>query len=169
MNYVIEIRNETQDESPVNAVTGGKKGVGGETSEGMSKGAAYAVKMAKRLVTVGAIVHTVDQVLSHQHSMISLQTGAQEYGQRASFIYQKTSSLIQAVGMGVLAGSSAGLGGAIAGGVIAGVANVGSQVMNYLFTQDVIAKQKSLEDISRRMNMTRATVSGRRYSNITEF
>lgn len=168
-NYVIEIRNETREESPVKAVTGGGNGLGGETNAGASKGEAYAVKMAKRLVSVGAIVHTVDQVLSHQHSVISLQTGAQEYGQRASFAYQKTSSFIKAVGMGALAGSAVSPLGAVAGGVIAGLTNIGAQAMNYLFAQDVIQKQKSLEDISRRMNMTRVTVSGRRYSNVTEF
>lgn len=169
MNYVIEIRNETQEETPVKAVTGGGNSVGGETSEGAAKGEQFAKSMVKRLVSVSTVVHTVDQIFSHQHAMISLQTGAQEYGQRANFGYQKTSSFIKSVAMGAVSGSAFGLPGAVVGGVIGGAANVGSQFMNYLFTQDVIAKQKSLEDISRRMNMSRATVSGRRYSNITEF
>lgn len=169
MNYVIEIRNETQEETPVKAVTGGGNSVGGETSEGAAKGEQFAKSMVKRLVSVSTVVHTVDQIFSHQHAMISLQTGAQEYGQRANFAYQKTSSFVKSVAMGAVAGSIVpGIGTAV-GAVIGAATNLGGQVMNYFFTQDVISKQKSLEDISRRMNMSRATVSGRRYSNITEF
>ena len=167
--YVIKLTNETSKEKPVKAVTGSGDGVGGETDEGASKGEKYAVKMAKRLVSVGTIVHTADQIISHQHSMISLQTGAQEYGQRASYAYQKGSSFIKSVAMGAIAGSGSGPFGAIAGASVAALLNVGGEAMNYFLRRDEIQKQKELEDISRRMRMQRATVSGRRYSNITEF
>ena len=50
--YVIRLTNETSKEKPVKAVTGSGDGVGGETDEGASKGEKYAVKMAKRLVSV---------------------------------------------------------------------------------------------------------------------
>lgn len=168
MEYVIRIINDTGEESPVKAVTGSNESIGGEVSN-PSKGEAYAMKMAKRLVSVGAIVHTVDQIASHQHSMISLETGAQEYGQRVQYTYQKVGGFIKSVAMGAWAGSAAGPLGALAGAAVAAVTNVGSNVMNYLFKQDQIAAEKDLEDTSRRMRMMRATVSGRRYSNVTEY
>ena len=166
--YVIRIINDTEDETPVKAVTGANESVGGEVSS-PSKGEAYAMKMAKRLVSVGAIVHTADQILSHQHSMISLEAGAQEYGQRASYIYQKASGFIKSVAMGAYAGSAASPVGALAGAAVAAVMNIGSNAMNYFLKQDQISMEKDLEDTSRRMRMMRATVSGRRYSNVTEY
>ena len=101
--------------------------------------------------------------------MISLETGAQEYGQRVQYIYQKAGGFVKSVAMGALAGSAAGPIGAAAGAAIAAVTNIGSSIMNYFFKQDQIATQKELEDTSRRMRMMRATVSGRRYSNVTEY
>lgn len=168
MEYVIRIVNETSDEAPVKAVTGANESMGGEVSNS-SKGAEYAMKMAKRLVSVGAIVHTADQIISHQNSMISLQTGAQEYGQRATYIYQKAGGFVKSVAMGALAGSTAGPVGAGIGALFAAVTNLGSNALSYFFKQDQIAAGKELEDTSRRMRMMRATVSGRRYSNVTEY
>ena len=167
--YEFVIKNETSDESPVKAVTGENKGVGGETSEGASAGEKMAVSMAKKLISVGVVVHTVDQVVSHQHSLISLQTGAQEYGQRANFIYQKGSGLLKSVIGGAVTGSAGGPVGAAIGAVVGLVTNIGSNVMSYALKQQTINTQKDLEDISRRMRMMRATTSGRRYSNVTEF
>lgn len=161
--HVIRIINDTSEKSPVKAVTGNEKSAGGETSEDeATKGEKVLNSLVKRVVSVGAIVHTADQILSHQHSTISLQTGAQEYGQRASYIYQKAGGFVKTVAMGALAGG-------LPGAVVAGVLNVGSNAVSYLFKQDILQKEKELEDISRRMRMMRATVSGRRYSNITEF
>lgn len=168
MEYVIRIINDTEEEKPVKAVSGANESMGGEVSN-PSKGEAYAMKMAKRLVSVGAIVHTTDQIVSHQRSMISLETGAQEYGQRASYMYQKVGGFVKSVAMGAVAGSAAGPIGALAGAAFAAVANIGSNAMNYFFKQDQIATQQDLEDTSRRMRMMRATVSGRRYSNVTEY
>ncbi|MDE7453630.1 MAG: hypothetical protein K2N22_04400 [Clostridia bacterium] len=166
--YVIRIINDSGNDTPVKAVTGENEKVGGEVQDS-SKGAEYAMKMAKRIVSVRAIVHTVDQIISHQHSMISLETGAQEYGQRASYAYQKVGGFVKSVAMGAVAGSVAGPVGAIAGAAVAAATSIGSELMNYYMRQDEISTKKDLEDISRRMRMTRATVSGRRYSNITEF
>lgn len=169
MEYVIRLINDAGEGTPVKAVTGSNESIGGEVSN-PSQGEAYAMKMAKRLVSVGAIVHTADQVVSHQISMISLQTGAQEYGQRVQYIYQKGGGFVKSVAMGAVAGgTAAGPLGALAGAAIAAVANIGSGLMNYFFKQDQIATQKELEDTSRRMRMMRATVSGRRYSNVTEY
>lgn len=168
MEYVIRIINDTGEETPVKAVTGSNESIGGEVSN-PSQGEAYAMKMAKRLVSVGAIVHTADQIVSHQVSMISLETGAQEYGQRVQYIYQKAGGFVKSVAMGALAGSAAGPLGALAGAAVAAVTNIGSNIMNYFFKQDQIATQRELEDTSRRMRMMRATVSGRRYSNVTEY
>lgn len=169
MEYVFRFINDTTEDAPVKAVTGGGNGVGGETGAGATKGEAYARKMVKRLVSVGTIVHTADQIISHQHATISLQTGAQEYGQRASYAYQKGSSFMKSVVMGAYAGGvAAGPVGVAAGISVAALLNIGNETMNYFLRNDEIQKQKDLEDISRRMRMQRATVSGRRYSNITE-
>lgn len=168
MEYVIRIINETDDETPVKAVSGSNESMGGEVSS-PSKGEAYAMKMAKRLVSVGAIVHTADQVVSHQVSMISLETGAREYGQRAAYVYQKGGGFVKSVAMGAIAGSAVGPWGAFAGAAVAAVTSFGGSLLNYLFKQDQIAAEKDLEDTSRRMRMMRATVSGRRYSNVTEY
>lgn len=170
MEYVIRLVNEAKEESPVKAVTGQNESVGGESSGASSNAANYAVKLAKRAVSVAVIANTVDQVISHQRSLITIKTGAQEYGQRAAYGYQKTSSFIKSVAFGAFAGFQAGgpVGAAIGGG-FAALMNVGGNVMEYFFQSDVVKQNQDLEDITRRMNMMRATVSGRRYSNVTEF
>lgn len=168
--YEIVIRNETAQDTPVNPVTTPSKS---ETSSpSATQGEKYAAKLAKRIVSVGTIVHTADQIISHQHSMISLTTGAQEYGQRASYMYNKGSSFIKSVGMGAYAGYAATGGnpaGAAAGAAVAALLQVGSFAMNYFMKSDEIATKQALEDVSIRMRGQRATISGRRYSNITEF
>lgn len=171
MEYVIRLVNDAAEESPVKALSGvNSEGVGGETASAPTKGEAFAQKLAKRFIGPAVVVSTVDQIISHQHSVISLTTGAREYGQRAAYGYQKTSSFIKSVAMGALAGNMAVPGvGAIAGGLSTALLNGIGFGMEYLFQNDVIEKQKDLEDISLRMQRTRATVSGRRYSNVTEF
>lgn len=170
MEYVIRLVNDAAEESPVKALSGvNSEGVGGETASAPTKGEAFAQKLAKRFIGPAVVVSTVDQIISHQHSVISLTTGAREYGQRAAYGYQKTSSFIKSVAMGALAGSTAGPVGAIAGGLSTALLNGIGFGMEYLFQNDVMEKQKDLEDISLRMQRTRATVSGRRYSNVTEF
>ncbi len=55
------------------------------------------------------------------------------------------------------------------GAGVGALLNLGGQAIDYLKKNDIIQKEQELEDISRRMQMMRATASGRRYSNITEF
>lgn len=167
--YEIVITNGTEQSSPVQLVPKAQNSVGGEKDVPVSAGAKYAQSLLKKVVGPGVIVHTVDQVISHNHDMISLTTGQQEYGQRASYAYSKGSSFIKSVVMGGLAGSSFGPVGAIAGAGVAALLNVGSQAMSYFLQSDTISKEKDLEDISIRMRTMRATVSGRRYSNVTEY
>ncbi len=169
--YEIVITNGTTQQSPVQVVPQAQNNsVGGEKDVPVSAGARYAQSLLKKVVGVGVIVHTADQIISQQHSTISLTTGAQEYGQRASYFYQKGSSFIKSVVIGGMAGGQvAGPGGAVAGAAVSALLNIGGQAMNYFLQKDVLDKQKSLEDISIRMRTMRATVSGRRYSNITEY
>lgn len=165
--YEIRITNQTQSENKIEPVT---KPTKSETATpSATQGEKYAASLAKKIVSVGAVVHTADQIISHQHAMISLTTGAQEYGQRASYAYQKGSSFIKSVTTGAIVGSTAGVPGAVAGAAVAALLQVGSFAMNYFMKQDEISKKSALEDVSIRMRGVRATVSGRRYSNITEF
>lgn len=169
--YKVVITNGTPQSAPVQLVPNAQNnGVGGEKDVPVSSGAKYAQSLLKKVVGVGVIVHTADQIISQQHSTISLTTGSQEYGQRASYFYQKGSSFIKSVVMGGIAGNSAaGPVGAAAGVAVAALLNIGGQTMNYFMQKSVLEKEKDLEDISIRMRTMRATVSGRRYSNITEY
>lgn len=167
--YVIRIINETSENAPVKGVAGDKDGLGGEISESAGTGQAVASKLAKKIVSKGVILHTANQIISHQHSLISLKTGAHEYAQRANYAYQKGSSFITSVVLGAELGSAGGIGGIAAGALVGALVNIGGNALNYVLEQDRINTEKELEDISIGMRSTRATVSGRRYSNITEF
>lgn len=167
--YEIVITNGTEKSSPVQLVPKAQNSVGGEKDVPASAGAKYAQSLLKKVVGVGALVHTAEQVISSNHDMISLTTGQREYGQRASYAYSRGSSFIKSVIMGGIEGLSLGPVGAIAGAGVAALLNIGSQAMNYFMQTDTLNKEKDLEDISIRMRTMRATVSGRRYSNVTEY
>lgn len=167
--YLIEIANTTAQESPVKAVTGSSDTVGGETSAGASWGEKYAKSMAKRLVSYAAISSTVNQIANHAHSTINLRTGANEVSQRVNFVYQKSFGLVNSAILGGIAGAPGGPLGIAVGAGVGALLNLGGQAIDYLKKNDIIQKEQELEDISRRMQMMRATASGRRYSNITEF
>lgn len=172
MEYVIRLVNDTQNKAPSKAVSGGngQESVGGEiSSEAAGNGQQYVMGLAKRFVSVGAIVNTIDQFASYEISQISLDTGAHEYGQRVSYIYQKAGGFVKSVAMGAVAGSAAGPVGALVGAAVAAVSNVVSNVVSMAYKKDQISRAESLEDISRSIRTSRATVSGRRYSNTTEY
>lgn len=170
VTYEIVIKNQTAKKMP-KAVSGGNNGgssVGGEMSSGESKLASYVGKLAARVVSVQALVSTVDQGLSHYYSTRSIVTGTQEESARLNFAYQKISGAAKSIGFGALAGSAAGPVGAAIGAAFAAVTYAANEGINYLKKQDILQKENDLESISRRMQMMRATVSGRRYTNVTE-
>ncbi len=167
--YVIEITNTTAQESPIKPVTGASESVGGETSAGASWGERYAKSMVKRFVSYAAIASTVNQVVSHYGSQITLRTGAHEVSQRLNFYMQKGMSISNSFIMGAMAGAAGGPIGMAVGATVGTLLNLGGQAIDYLKKNDMLQKEQELEDISRRMQLMRATVSGRRYSNITEF
>lgn len=163
--YEIVIRNATVQKKP-KAVSGNNSD---EESAGGEKLAKYVGKLAGRIVSVQAVVSTVDQAMSHYYSTRSIVTGAREESQRANFAYQHISGAAKSALYGAMAGGSvAGVPGAIIGSLVSLGTYAVNDGINALKKQDILQKENDLETISRRMQMMRATVSGRRYTNVTE-
>lgn len=156
--YKIIFQNDTGGGGKLKAVSGQYDSV---KNNGIMR-TDYAEKMLKNLVSVGTLTHTADQIVSHSLSKISLETGAQEVHQRANFAYGKINSFVKTAAIGGIAGG-------IPGAIVGSLLNVGQQIFDYAMRYDTIQSEKGLEDISRDLQSRRATTSGRRYSNVTEF
>lgn len=99
-----------------------------------------------------------DQIISHNVSMVELNTGSKELQDRANFnlqVGQKLAGMVESVTMGALVG---GWVGAIAGIAVGTV----SSAINYTQAQERLDKQKAIEDTSLQMNYIRAGAGGSR-------
>lgn len=169
--YVLTIRNETQ--GGIAAEIGGAGGIqtsagsgdssGGESSGGLSEGGKQALK---KVLSVYRPVKTVaNQIVSYQVSQVQVTTGSREAQQRANMLYSIGSSVVNTaenVALGAAFGN-------LPGAVIALALSAVSQVIGIVQKREAVQNQKRLEDITRDLSAQRATVSGSRYTNATEF
>ena len=166
--YVLTIRNES-DEGIASEV-GGAGGLrnhagasGGEESGGLSPSAKKALRGV--LSVYKPVKSTVNQIASYGVSQVELRTGSREQHQRASFAYSVGSRLWNAGESVALGSAFGGLPGAIAGLALSAL----STVISVTQAQNTLTTQRQLEDITRNLSAQRATVSGSRYMNATEF
>lgn len=129
-------------------------------STGSSVQDAVANKL-KKMVSFPAIKSTADKIINTRIAQVSLQTGATEYEERVSYVYNNAS---QTVGAGY-ALLSAGIVGGPAGFAVAGIALAATfvnKVVEISQKQRMLQLQQSMENISIDMARVRAGVSGRR-------
>lgn len=169
--FVIVIRNESGGNGVGNQV-GGAGGISGQQQreEGSQKkdwtdviGARF-----KKFATVGGtfafVKSTVDTIVTHNNSLIEIQTGSKEAQARASFIYNNASSFVSSVAGGAMAGAFAGPAGMAVGAVIGAVSDVFGKLINYSLETDKISKQRRVEEYQNFLATSqRVTVTGSRY------
>lgn len=176
--FVMLIRNETGGNGAGSSI-GGAGGIakrqGGQSSQGtakmsnVEKAGNMVYKKMLGLVSYGSVVSAVNRVFTHNNSLIEVRTGSKEQQERTSYIYNNVSSLVGAIGGGVVTGATAaGVPGAIVGGIIGAVGSVANFGINYLQQSAVIAENKQLEAMTRLLTTQRVTVSGSRYMNATQ-
>lgn len=169
--FVIVIRNESGGNGVGNQV-GGAGGISGQQQreEGSQKkdwtdviGARF-----KTFATVGGtfafVKSTVDTIVTHNNSLIEIQTGSKEAQARASFIYNNASSFVSSVAGGAMAGAFAGPAGMAVGAFIGAVSDVFGKLINYSLETDKISKQRRVEEYQNFLATSqRVTVTGSRY------
>lgn len=115
------------------------------------------LNMAKGLVSYKAVSAFVNNLISHEISMVSLRTGAVEYEEKLRFAHQTVNKL---VGIGVATAIGA-TGGPI-GALVGFIGSTMYTAIGYAQNMDRLRAQESLENISIGMAATRAGISGRR-------
>lgn len=151
----IELPSATKKSAVANGVDGSLGG-GDEAQE--SPSADKALKAAKKLVSFATVKSTANTIISNSISQVSLETGAQEYEQRASAIHGAANQVINtvaSVGIGITTGN---LPLALVGIVMSGI----TTVLNYSNRVKQLQLKEDLEDISIGMATVRAGISGRR-------
>ena len=142
------------------ANTGAKStGDNGESASGGSMG--KVVNKVKSLVSFAAIKSTADQIINYNISQVSLRTGATEYEQRLSTVYNAVSQTVGAGAALIMGGITAGPAGLAVAAIGVAVSGV-QKVVSIAKKAENLRLQESLEDISIGMARTRAGVSGRR-------
>lgn len=154
MAYEIIIKNET--------AKGSNKAVAGQTdNDNAPKQAAQSgtrETLIKGLVAYKKVKPWVNQVISHNVSMVELRTGSQQQQQRVSFAYQvatDTANLAENIATGFLLGN-------VAGAVTGAIMTVASKIISIAQRQNEINTKQTIENVSVQMNYIRAGAGGRR-------
>lgn len=155
-HYIITIEgdNVQSNRSPIagdNNQSDTAKSKGLLTKEG-------AKNFATFMVAYRTVKSFVNQIATHEVSMVSLRTGSNEMQERAQFTYemiQKGIGVLEAVGTGALVG---GLPGALVGLTL----SAAHTVIGYAQNQDRINTQRTLENQSIQLNYIRAGARGSR-------
>ena len=141
-----------------------------ESSNGM---ASFLAKQAGIPLTGMAAYATVRKItstiVSHNNSLIEVRTGSREQQERTSFIYNTSMGFVDSLVSGAAAGGMVGGPMGATAGAIIGVAKQGlSMAINVAKTSDLLAKQRTLENITRDLQTQRVTVNGSRCMNATQ-
>lgn len=160
--YHIYLRLDELADGSASAVanTGAKStGDNGESASGGSMGA--VANKVKSLVSFAAVKSTADQIANYKIGQVSLRTGATEYEQRLSTVYNAVSQTVGAGAALIMGGITAGPAGLAVAAIGVAVSGV-QKVVSIAKKAENLRLQESLEDISIGMARTRAGVSGRR-------
>ncbi|MDE6504869.1 MAG: hypothetical protein K2L42_03265 [Clostridia bacterium] len=131
-----------------------------DESSGSSVQDAVANKL-KKMVSFPAIKSTADKLVNARIAQVSLQTGATEYEERVSYVYNNISQTVGA-GYALLSGFAVGGPAGLAVAGIALAATAVNKVVEIAQKQRMLQLQQSMENISIDMARVRAGVSGRR-------
>jgi hypothetical protein len=100
----------------------------------------------------------INQVASHEISMVELRTGSREAQQKTQFTYDVASKVV-GFGTSILSGYAVGN---VPGAIIAGLVNIGHTVVSYAQKEETINLKRSLESRTLQMNYVRAGAGGSR-------
>lgn len=173
--FVIRIENTAQ-------VKAGEKvgGAGGISKKSQTKtqesgngmGKFLAKQMGVPLTGLAAyttVRKITGTIISHNNSLIEVRTGSREQQERTSFIYNTASGFVDSAVTGAAAGAMAGGPVGAAAGAVIGIVKQGiSMTVNIAKTADLLAKQRTLENITRDLQTQRVTTNGSRYMNATQ-
>lgn len=173
--FIIRIENTT--DGGVAEDVGGAGGISkrnntqpqqrGNKQDNSKKALRQAVGMG--LAAYGTVRKITGTIISHNNSLIEVRTGSREQQERTSFIYNTSMGFVDSMVTGAAAGAmTGGLVGAAAGAVVGAAKQGLSMAINVAKTTDLLAKQRTLEDITRDLQTQRVTVNGSRYMNATQ-
>ncbi len=148
--YELRIIPEAEEEkSPV----AGKKG-----KTKAEKRQARFERTVKGLVSYDNIKGTIDSIATYRIGKVNLQTGASEYEQRLSTVYQSASSTVDLAKSTIMAGVAGGVPLAVFTLLMKGLTSVFDIYKKF----NMVGAQRNLEGISISMQNRRAGTSGRR-------
>ena len=158
MAYEFILKNETTDAESNPAVAGSQA----DKDEGQKKEkkqlSPAQILVGKGIVAYNMVKPWVNQVMSHELSLVELRTGSREAQQKRQFAYDVGSKVV-GLGMSIASGFAVGN---VPGAVIAGVLNVGHQLVSLQQREETINLQRSIESQTLQRNYVRAGAGGSR-------
>lgn len=154
--YEIILKNETSTEEENTGVAGSESGK--EPKKEKQQLSKAQIGIGKGLVAFNLAKPWINQVASHEISMVELRTGSKEAQQKAQFAYSVAN---QAFGFGasILTGFAVGN---VPGAIIGALTNVGHTLISLDQRERTINLQRSLESRTLQMNYVRAGAGGSR-------
>ncbi len=162
--YHIYVHIDGVEDSDKSAMAKTASGSTGGSSAEKSEASDFAVKAAKRIVSYATIKSTADNIISHNISQVSLETGATEYEQKLSYAHSIASQVVgvgAALVMGGMSGGPAGFALAAVGIAVSGI----NKIINIEQRRETLRTERNLENISIGMQNVRAGTAGRRNAN----
>ena len=157
MAYEFILKNETADsESEPSAVAGSEAGK--EPKKEKKQLSNAQIGIGKGLVAYNMAKPWINQVVSHNISLVELRTGSREAQQRRQFHYE-IASKVMGFGESVLAGFAIGN---VPGAIIAGLTSLGHTAITYAQREETINVQRNVEAQTIQRNYIRAGAGGSR-------
>ena len=155
--YKIILKNETSDEEDENTGVAGSES-GKEPKKEKKQLSNAQIVVGKGLVAFNLAKPWINQVASHEISMVELRTGSKEAQQKAQFAYNIANQVGGFVGS-ILTGYAVGN---LPGAIIGALTNVGHTLISLDQRERTINLQRSLESRTLQMNYVRAGAGGSR-------
>lgn len=116
------------------------------------------------MAAYGTVRKITNEIVSHNNSLIYVKTGSREAQERQTFIYNTSMGFVDSMVSGAAAGAMVGGPAGAAIGALIGVVNQGlGMAINIAKTSDILAKNRTLENIQRDLQTQRVTTNGSRY------
>ena len=157
MAYEFILKNETTDAENENTGVAGSES-GKEPKKEKKQLSQGQIAVGKGLVAYNLAKPWINQVVSHEISLVELRTGSREAQQKTQFAYD-VASKVGGLFTSVLSGYAVGN---VPGAIVAGLVNIGHTVVSYAQKEETINLQRSLESRTLQMNYVRAGAGGSR-------
>lgn len=157
--YEFILKNDTSEEEDENTGVAGSES-GKEPKKEKKQLSNAQIGIGKGLVAFNLAKPWINQVASHEISMVELRTGSKEAQQKAQFAHNIAN---QAIGFGasILTGFAVGN---VPGAIIGALTSVGHTLISLNQREETINLQRSLESRTLQMNYVRAGAGGSRRS-----